>query len=52
MKRIISLLLTLIMLCSMFVVVNAANNLAGAKDYTLGTEVSGKITESRSIMGW
>ena len=35
MKKIISLLLSFIMLFSMFAMVNAANELAGAKNYSL-----------------
>lgn len=45
MKKIISLILALIMVVSLLVTVNAANELAGAKNYTLGSFKSGSILE-------
>lgn len=45
MKKIVSLLLCIIVTLSMFVTVNAANELASAKSYTLGSSKSGSIAE-------
>ena len=45
MKKAISLLLTIIMMCSFFTTVNAANELDGAKNYTLGSSKSGSVVE-------
>ena len=45
MKKIISLLLAFTMVFSLLVTANAANELAGAKKYTLGSTKSGSILE-------
>jgi len=45
MKKIISMLLTLVMVFSLIMTVKAANELAGANDYTLGSSKSGSILE-------
>ena len=45
MKKITSLLLSFILVFSLFVTANAANELAGAKNYTLGSSKSGSILE-------
>ena len=45
MKKTVSLLLCLFILFSTFITVNAANELSGAKNYTLGSSKSGSILE-------
>ncbi len=45
MKKIISVLLPIVMIFSVFATVNAANELAGARNYSLGGSKSGSILE-------